>query len=818
VISGLSVVVEVFWKSAVVLGVALCLTAILRNHSADLRRLVLSTAIVAMLAAAVIFPVVPRWRAVTPSRGSSSTPPAREARVVNKPELQAVEVRPAPAEPPSHADRPTPTRKQMPGPIPLIWFAGSAFLVARFAVSLRGLRRLRKMSDTVTDVGLLAHVKSAPHRVALLQNSSVVAPVTWGIVRPVILLPTGFEELPEECRNAILRHELAHIQANDFFVRVLSEVARSLIWFQPLVWIARRRLREEQEMACDDRVLAEGGKPSTYAKLLLDWSARSPRADVSIAVGISQGSCLKRRLYALLDPEHKRNVVSRGRAMAIWFAGFATALPLAALSLVPWTPPVMLGSPVKPPGAAVQAVEMAQVQAVPPTGVVSKPNPRGDATGQRIVVLVLDKSASMEGLKLELLRAAATAVIEDLRPEDQVGILTFNQDFQWAVPIRRADDKAAMKQLISGIYADGGTKIPEALREACEKILPYDAPLRHIVLLTDGISEEGDTSRIAKDAADHRITISTIGLGPDVRRPYLENIAADAGGKSYFLNDPNGLEQIMLNDVKEFIGTGFSGAARVLVAQQIAVQPAPARPLEFEVASVKPHEFPRNVFGFSGNGRSAIHISGNRVTLSVVTLAALVKDAYDVKDFQVTGAPGWTDKRGTQQFYDIEARSPGDGTPTLDQVRQMLQALLADRFQLKLHREPKDFPVYDLVVGKNGPNFKETTADSVPVSNSFTQSGTLWRFRFVNKSMADLVLTLAINVDRPIIDKTGLTGSYDFTLEFERNIRDQAGVDGPAADGSVFSAVQDQLGLKLTPAKEPMEVLVIDHAKRPSEN
>jgi len=172
-----------------------------------------------------------------------------------------------------------------------------------------------------------------------------------------------------------------------------------------------------------------------------------------------------------------------------------------------------------------------------------------------VVVLIMDKSASMEGKKIELSRAAATGVIENLRPEDQVGILIFDNSFQWTVPIRRADDKPLLKRLIAGINPDGGTQIPAALTEAYRKILPLTATFKHMVLLTDGISEEGDSMKLAKDAADHKITISTIGLGQDVNRPFLEKIAAGAGGKSYFLSDPSGLEQILLHDVKEHTGT-----------------------------------------------------------------------------------------------------------------------------------------------------------------------------------------------------------------------------------------------------------------------
>ena len=172
-----------------------------------------------------------------------------------------------------------------------------------------------------------------------------------------------------------------------------------------------------------------------------------------------------------------------------------------------------------------------------------------------VVVLIMDKSASMEGKKIELSRAAATGVVENLRPEDQVGILIFDNSFQWTVPIRRADDKPLLKRLIAGINPDGGTQIPAALTEAYKKILPLQATFKHMVLLTDGISEEGDSMRLAKDAADHKITISAIGLGQDVNKPFLEKLAAGAGGKSYFLSDPSGLEQILLHDVKEHTGT-----------------------------------------------------------------------------------------------------------------------------------------------------------------------------------------------------------------------------------------------------------------------
>ncbi len=122
-----------------------------------------------------------------------------------------------------------------------------------------------------------------------------------------------------------------------------------------------------------------------------------------------------------------------------------------------------------------------------------------------------------------------------------------------------------------------------------------------------------------------------------------------------------------------------------------------------------------------------------------------------------------------------------------------------------------------MVVGKNGPKLRVSSAEIGP-PQPVTFSGPLVRFRFSNRSIADLIGILATNVDRPVLDKTGLTGSYDFTLEFTRSNPDVVAPGSPDAGRSIFSAVQEQLGLKFVAAKEPAQTLVIDHAEKPSEN
>lgn len=184
-----------------------------------------------------------------------------------------------------------------------------------------------------------------------------------------------------------------------------------------------------------------------------------------------------------------------------------------------------------------------------PAKIAPPRSPEGTA-----VVIIIDKSSSMEGRKIELARLAAIGVVDNLRPIDSVGVLIFDNSFQWAVPIRKADDRAAIKRLISGITPDGGTQIAPALTEAYQRIVPVQAVYKHIVLLTDGISEEGDSMQLANEAVKNHVTISTVGLGQDVNRAFLEKVATSAEGKSYFLNDPSGLEQLLLRDVEEHTG------------------------------------------------------------------------------------------------------------------------------------------------------------------------------------------------------------------------------------------------------------------------
>ena len=230
----------------------------------------------------------------------------------------------------------------------------------------------------------------------------------------------------------------------------------------------------------------------------------------------------------------------------------------------------------------------------------------------------------------------------------------------------------------------------------------------------------------------------------------------------------------------------------------------------FEVASIRPHSGPSGV-------RRGYSTSGPRLTLEVYTIADLIEEAYDLKDYQVTLAESQARPIVYETYYNIVAKAEGDGTPTRGELRHMLQTLLDQRFNLKFHHEMKEMPVYALVVGKNGPKFKESASDK-EFSGHHGVNGRNQYMTLVKATMESLAddISGSFGIDRPILNETGLTRTYDIKLEATPEFRLTRSSE--PGDISVFTAVQEQLGLKLVPQKGPVKVLVIDHVERPSEN
>lgn len=228
----------------------------------------------------------------------------------------------------------------------------------------------------------------------------------------------------------------------------------------------------------------------------------------------------------------------------------------------------------------------------------------------------------------------------------------------------------------------------------------------------------------------------------------------------------------------------------------------------FEVATIKPSPQFINWSGIQTPG-------GGRFEASHATLKAMAAYAYDVREFYVSGGPGWA---GSDPF-EILAKADANATPA--QIRVMLQSLLAERFKLVLHRDTKDVTVYQLVVSKGGPKLEETAGD--PGFIRFLGRGQVDGQRIPMTGLARYLKTLLGEV---VVDKTGLAAKYNFKLAWTPD-EGQAGRPGagpapgsPAEENgpSIFTALQEQLGQKLDGTKGPVDTVVIDHAEKPSEN
>jgi uncharacterized protein (TIGR03435 family) len=230
-----------------------------------------------------------------------------------------------------------------------------------------------------------------------------------------------------------------------------------------------------------------------------------------------------------------------------------------------------------------------------------------------------------------------------------------------------------------------------------------------------------------------------------------------------------------------------------------------------EVATIKPTQPGTQVF--------MLVMQGENLVVKNFTLKYLIKFAYDVPERQIVGGPGWMDT----DKWDIEAKPDTPGAPSIEQMRLMMQKVLADRFALKVHEEKRNMAALALIVGKNGPKVTKS-ADAVESANFTLYPWGMLGTR--SATMGEFAHLLQSNVlGQPVVDNTGLGGRWDFTLKWTPDETQFMGMNPPppAADAAnapplLFTAIQEQLGLKLEPQKADAPVMLVDHVERPSPN
>jgi uncharacterized protein (TIGR03435 family) len=289
----------------------------------------------------------------------------------------------------------------------------------------------------------------------------------------------------------------------------------------------------------------------------------------------------------------------------------------------------------------------------------------------------------------------------------------------------------------------------------------------------------------------------------------------------------------------------FVAAAGILAVAGLAAQSpqGTTSALAFEVASIKPNN--------SGDGRVMMQNQPGRFTATNVTLRVLIRNAYQLQDFQITGGPSWL----SSDHFDIVAKIPEgvrDGPPGPPgsgpgPLQLMMRALLAERFKLALHNETKDSPIYALILarsdGRLGPSLKKSETDCDGAGRGRGRGGPMpppgppqpgdrmpcgirigpGNMAVGGSPLSQFANSLGMFTGRVVQDRTGLTGNYDFNLTWtpdQMPQRPPGAPDQPVDPNgpSIFTAVQEQLGLKLDSQRGPVELVVIDRAEKPVEN
>ena len=370
----------------------------------------------------------------------------------------------------------------------------------------------------------------------------------------------------------------------------------------------------------------------------------------------------------------------------------------------------------------------------------------------------------------------------------------------------------AVVLLAAGVAAQGQNPAGQSLAGQWQGTLAVGPGLRLVVVLTTNAAAGGYTATFYSiDQTPVGLAATTTVQGGAVR------IGVAPAGVTF--------EGKLSPDGNSIVGNFVQGGNTVPMTLVRATKetafaiPAPPRamaadaPTTFEVATIKPSnpDFQGKLFT----------VKGREVLTLGTTLNDLITFAYNVHTRQVTGGAPWMES----DKYDVTGRPLAEGTPNDRQLREMIRTLIEDRFKLTIHRDKREMPAYAITVGSNGPKLarNETNPNGLP-SLLFKGLGML---PAVNATMSDLARVMQTAVlDRPVIDRTGLQGRFDFTLNWtadESQFRSMGvRVPPPPADGSgppgLFTAIQEQLGLRLESVTAPVEVIVIDRVERPTAN
>jgi bla regulator protein blaR1 len=683
------------------------------------------------------------------------------------------------------------------------WLCG--FVAVLFSWSRQWLRIRKALA--------MAEPYDAPLPIRTMVSPALLEPGVFGILRPVLVLPDGIAErlLPDQLK-AIVAHELCHVRSRDNLAAAVHMLVEAIFWFHPLVWWIGKRLVDERERACDEEVLLSGSQPEVYAESILkvcEFYLESPLDCVS---GIT-GSDLRKRIRNIMA---NRNAKKLNRAAKVLLAAAGVAALLLPVGLGLLNAPLIRA---QVPGTA---FDVASVKLFKPG---SRPENRkitaahGSLTMEQqslreciVWAYNLTAASQINGPAwLDSEEYDIAAKTDESTTTDQLRLMMqalLAERFK--LTIRHATEQRSLYMLVVG---KSGPKMREVRQEPARgfhvdqdgNILSYHM-VTNMARLAEILPTFLDLPLLDKTGLKSvydftlKVEVDPQFRMPEVGQPFhgfgmTPSIFGAVEALGLTLISTKGPVDVLVVDHVEKPSTN----------DQAFFRKAMYSPQNFEVASIKPAQP-------DATERGIRHKPGGGLSTSNATVKQLVYLAYQLMPLQVAGGPDWVGSNG----FDIEAK-PAGSKADASQFRQMIKALLADRFQLKFHMETKQLPIYELVIGKRGAKLTEDKSDSPEVGMRNLRGD----LRGAKASMPMLADSLTRVLQRKVVDQTGLKGAYSFTLKFlpdqVRSRPDDSGAPDND-DASIFTALQEQLGLTVKASKGPVEVLVIDHAEKPSGN
>jgi uncharacterized protein (TIGR03435 family) len=363
---------------------------------------------------------------------------------------------------------------------------------------------------------------------------------------------------------------------------------------------------------------------------------------------------------------------------------------------------------------------------------------------------------------------------------------------------------ALFAQSLVGTW-QGTLQIPQANRELrmVFKISTTDADsLKTVVYSIDQPAPPIPASTTTLQGSVLKITI------PGIGGSYEGKVSADSNSIAGSLTQ--GPAPLPLNLTRATNETAWVIPEPPPAPKAMAANADPA----FEVATIKPSK---------PDARMSILVNpqNRQFTTTGTSLSALITFAYGLHPRQLTGGPAWLET----EKYDIVGKPDTEGLPNDKQIKTMMQKLLADRFKVTFHHDKKELSVYTINVGKDGPKLTKSARDMNGLYGAGFRG--LGKLVVTNATIADLAgIMQNMVMDRPVVDQTGITGRWDFSLNWTPDETQFNGrlsqlpppASGTEADPDLYTAIQKQLGLKLEATKAPTDVLVIDHVEKPSDN